>query len=349
MTARRWTVELATPASGPDLAPIYASDDGFEGDIAVRFLRGSDPYASLLAEGDTVVVPVVRDAETGRAVGMGACVIRTAWVNGAPRRVGYLTGLKLIPELRGTIPLIPQVYAFLADHTPAVDLFVTTILTSNTKARRLLERRHAGMPEYRMVGAYTTHSFRVATPAAPGPRVTGGTLSELSRLAESTPSWPANLAPVMPPTGVTDGDVRILRGRDGGPLAGCVVWDQTAHKQYVIARYGGRYERMSRVPVQWLGYPRLPRVGVPADDAAITMLTAHDDDPDLVLRLLRGVGWLERRRDFLLAGVLEGHPYAAAYARLRSIEYDSILYTVHLRPDSYGLDGRPVALDVGFL
>ena len=349
MTGGRWTVELATPASGPDLAPIYASDDGFEGDIAVRFLRGSDPYASLLAEGDAVVVPVVRDAETGRAVGMGACVIRTAWVNGEPRRVGYLTGLKLIPELRGTIPLIPQVYAFLGEHTHDVDLFVTTILTSNTRARRLLERRHAGMPEYRMVGAYTTHSFRVARPLGPGPRVTGGTLAELNELAASRPSGPANLAPVSPPTGATDSDVRILRDRGGAPLAGCMVWDQTANKQYVIARYGGRYERMSRLPVHWLGYPRLPRVGVPADNAAITMLAARDDNTDLVLRLVRGVGWRERDRDFLVAGVLEGHPYEAAFTRLRTIAYDSILYTVHFTPDSYGLDGRPVALDVGFL
>jgi hypothetical protein len=349
VTHPRWIVELATPADGPDLAPIYASDDGFEGDIAVRFLRGSDPYASLLAEGDAVVVPLVRDAETGRAVGMGACVVRTAWVNGEPARVGYLTGLKLVPELRGTIPLIPQVYAFLAEHTRDVDLFVTTILTSNTKARRLLERRHAGMPEYRTVGAYTTHSFRIATPPGPGPRVTGGTLAELRGLAETAPSWPPNLAPVAAPTAVTDGDVRILRDRRGTPLAGCVVWDQTAHKQYVIARYGGRYERMSRLPVHWIGYPRLPKVGVAADDAANTMLTARDDDPDLVLRLLRGVGWQERRRDFLLAGLRDGHPYGAAFARLRTVPYDSILYTVHVRPDMYGLDGRPVALDVGFL
>jgi hypothetical protein len=257
--------------------------------------------------------------------------------------------MKLVPEVRGTIPLIPQVFAFIGEQTQDVDLFVTTILTSNTRARRLLERQHAGMPEYRKVGAYTTHSFRVATPLGPGSRVTGGTLSELGRLAESAPSWPANLAPVSPPTGAIDSDVRILRDRGGAPLAGCVVWDQTAHKQYVISRYAGRYERMSRLPVHWLGYPRLPRIGVPADDAAITMLAARDDDPDLVLRLVRGVGWQERHRDFLLAGVLEGHPYEEAYARLRTIQYDSILYTVHFTPDSYGLDGNPAALDVGFL
>jgi hypothetical protein len=343
-----WTVELATPASGPELEAIYDSDDGFDGDIAVRFLRGTDPYASLLAEGDAVVVPVLRDA-AGRAVGMGACVARTAWVNGEQKRVGYLTGMKLMPEVRRSFRLIPQVYELIAAHTRDVDLFVTTILTSNSAARRMLERQRPGMPEYRMVGSYTTHIFRVHTPPGPGIRVTGGTLAELSELATSTASWPANLAPVFPPAGLTDADVRILRDRTGRPLAGCAVWDQRAHKQYVVARYAGPYARMSRLPVHWIGYPRLPRVGIPANDAAITLLAARDDDPDLVFRLLRGVGWKERRRDFLLAGTIEGHPYADAYARLRTIEYGSILYTVHFTPGSPGLDPGPVALDVGLL
>lgn len=348
MSTGPWTVELATPASGPELAAIYDSDDGFDGDIAVRFLRSTDPYASLLAEGDALVVPVLRDAG-GRAVGMGACVVRTAWVNGERKRVGYLTGMKLIPEVRRSFRLIPQVYELIAEHTRDVELFVTTILTSNTAARRMLERQRPGMPEYRTVRSYTTHVFRVHTPPSPGTRVTGGTLAELGDLAAIAPSWPANLAPVAPPTGLVDADVSILRDRTGTPLAGCAVWDQRAHKQYVVARYSGPYARMSRLPVHWLGYPRLPRVGIPANDAAITLLAARDDDPGLIVRLLRGVGWNERRRDFLLAGTLEGHPYAPAFAKLRTIEYGSILYTVHFTPGSSGLDPGPVALDVGLL
>ncbi len=349
MSVGPWTVELATPGDGPELAAIYDSDDGFDGDIAVRFLRGADPYASLLAEGDAVVVPVVREAATGRAVGMGACVQRGAWVNGEQKRIGYLTGMKLLPEVRRTVPLFPRVYDLIARSNPGVDLFVTTILTSNTTAQRMLERERPGMPEYRRVGAYTTHCFRTATPPGPGPMVTGGTLADLALLAASTPGWPANLTPVTPPTPLVDRDVRILRDRDGTPLAGCVVWDQRAHKQYVVTGYGGPYARLARLPVHWLGYPRLPRVGVAADDAAVTLLTARDDDPALVARLLRCIGWQERHRDFLLAGVLEGHPFAEAFRHLRTIEYGSILYTVHFTHGSPGLDGRTVALDVALL
>lgn len=348
MTSGPWTVELATPDHGPELAAIYDSDDGFDGDIAVRFLRGADPYASLLAEGDAVVVPVLRDAG-GRAVGMGACVVRTAWVNGEQRRVGYLTGMKLVPEVRRSFRLIPQVYELIAAHTRDVDLFVTTILSSNVAAQRMLERQRPGMPEYRRIGTYTTHSFRVATPPAPGSWVTPGTLAELLELAARSPSWPANLAAVSTPAGLTDDSVQIVRDRSGTPLAGCAVWDQRQNKQYVVAGYRGPYARMSRLPVHWLGWPRLPRIGVPADSAAISLLAARDDDPGLIVRLLRSVGWQERGRDFLLVGAVDGGLHADALRRLRTIEYASILYSVHFTAGSPGLDGRPTALDVGLL
>ena len=105
--SERFLVALATPSDGPELAALYAADDGFPGDVRVLFTRGTDAYVSLLSEGDAVVVPIVRERASGRIVGMGACVIRDAWVNGTPHRVGYLTGLKGLPEFRGRVPLIP--------------------------------------------------------------------------------------------------------------------------------------------------------------------------------------------------------------------------------------------------
>jgi hypothetical protein len=45
---------------------------------------------------------------------------------------------------------------------------------------------------------------------------------------------------------------------------------------------------------------------------------------------------------------MEGHPLAPALERLRTIRYGSILHTVHFA-DELGLDGRPVALDVGLM
>jgi hypothetical protein len=342
----RFEIALATRADGPELAALYASDDGFPGEVQVLFTRGRDAYASLLAEGDEVVIPITRERSSGRIVGMGACVVRTAWVNGTPRRVGYLTGLKALPEFRRRVPLIPQVYAFLRVHTPGVDCYYTTILSENVLARRMLERRRPTMPEYRMVAEYTTSCFRVGRRPGAASRLTGGTLAELAVLGGVPGRF--NLAPVGAPLGLTDADVRLLRSPGGTPLAGCAVWDQWAHKQYVVTGYGERYSRLAKLPVHWAGYPRLPRAGTTADYVSIALLAARDDDPGLAADLLRAVGWENRRRHFVMVGLADGHPLGRALAGLRTIAYGSVLYTVHFG-DEPGLDGRPVGLDVGLL
>lgn len=335
-----FSVDLATPNDAPALAAVYGSDDGFGGDIAVKFTRDPDPFASLLAEGDEVVIPVVREDSTGRVVGMGAAVIRDAWVNGEPRRVGYLTGLKAIPEFRGWLRLIPEVYRFLRERSPDVECYVTTILSANEMARKLLERERPSMPTYRHVADYTTHCFRVA---APGRWPSPGTIDDLRADGRF------NLASAGAPPGVTDDDVRVLRSPGGEALAWCAVVDQRDTKQYRIMRYGGAYSAVARLPVHWLGYPRLPRAGTVANHVSLVGVGARDDDPRLLNRLLRAVGREFRDRDFVMVGAAAGHPLGVALRGLRSITYASRFYDVTFDERCARLDGRPIALDVALL
>lgn len=345
---QKYQITLAGPADGAELAAIYNSDDGFGGEIAVKFTREPDPFASLRADGDDVVVPAVREVASGRLIGMGACVVRQAWVNGEPVKVGYLTGLKALPEFRRGVPLIPQVYAFLRAHTPDVRCYYTTILTENTLARRLLERDRKQMPQYRPVSEYLTHCFRTRGVAPTGQQLTAGTLAELVELGRAG-GGSCNLAAVGTPPAVQDADVRVLRDRAGRALAWCAITDQRATKQYVITSYGGRYERLARLPVHWAGYPRLPRPGVPANYVSVAALGAVNDDPELVGSLLRAVAGQQHDRDFIMVGLSAGHRYEAALAGLRTINYSSQLYTVHFDQECLGLGERPIDLDVGLL
>ncbi|MGJ3509984.1 hypothetical protein [Enemella sp. A6] len=336
-------IELATGADARELAAIYGSDDGFAGSIAVKFTRDPDPYASLLAEGDEVVVPVARERESGRLVGMGACVIRTAWVNGEPVRIGYLTGLKALPQFRGWLRLIPQMYAFLREHSRSVECYVTTILSANTTARRLLERNRTGMPNYRFVTDYTTHCFRVAR-ARGRDRMDAGTVAEMTAA-----DGRFNLAAVGAPPGVSDADVRVLRDRDGAALAWCAVLDQRATKQYRITGYGGVYAGLAKLPVHRFGYPRLPRAGAVANHVSVIGAGAEQDDPRLIKELLGRVGAEFADRDFVMVGATPGHPVAGALESMRTITYDSRLYDVGFDPACRRLDRRPVGLDVAYL
>lgn len=334
----RWRIELATPDDAASLAAIYNSDDGFGGEIQVKFTREPDPYASLLAEGSGVVIPVVREVDSGRLVGMGACVTRTAWVGGEQVKVGYLTGLKALPEYRRGVPLIPQVYAFLREHTPDVRCYYTTILTANTLARKLLEKPRPRMPEYRPVSEYVTHFYRAA-PWWPGSA--GGVQSGHP---DQRPD--AELAGVAPLPGAEGWQ---LLDRHGQPEAWCEVLDQRATKQYVVTAYGGRYAQLSRLPVHWVGLPRLPRVGTSANYVSLAGIEARDDDPRTLRRLLRGVAARQRDRDFIMVGAAGDQPLTEALAGLRTITYSSQLYTVHFDDDCLGLGSGRIGLDVGLL
>lgn len=343
-----WLVGLAGPEDGAQLAAVFASDDGFPGDIQVLFTRGANPYLSLRSEGESVVVPVVRQAATGRIVGMGACVVRTAWVNGVPRRVGYLTALKALPEFRGRVPLLAQVYRYLREQTSDVELYYTTILTANTHARRLFERPlsrrrpgHLGLPEYRRVGTITTHLFRDrCQPAAPG------TLDELDELTARLADGHENLAAVSLPAALGDAQVRILRDGRGRATAGCLVWDQQQDKQYTVTGYSGCYARLSRLPAHWAGFPRWPEPGVPARSVSVNLLAA--DSPGSARQLLAAVAGERRELDFVGVAFLQGHRLAAAAPR-RSVGYTSELCTVHFEPGSLALDDRAVTIDLGLL
>lgn len=345
---RDLVIGLAHPGDAAELAAVYAGDEGFPGDIGMRFLRSPDPLASLQAEGERVVLPVMREGAGGPVVGLGACVIRRSWVGGAERTVGYLTGLKVVPGYRRGPVAMRRAYAFMREQAPEVDVFITTILDDNAPAIRLLERGHRGMPEYRLAGHVSTFAFRRAwpTPVRPAPLGTprarrglsGGTVAEL--LEPRGVDARRDLALAAAPMGITDADVRVLRDRGGEMLAGCAIWDQSAGKQYVVTGYGGAYALLSRLPVHLLGYPRFPRPGTPARDAAISLVWVRGGDPALLGELLRGVAWAERERDFVRIAGVDGGLVTQAMRGLRAVRYGSRLYTVHY-PDSPDLGLGP--------
>lgn len=335
----RWGVRLAEDADAAGLLRLYECDAA-EGDVAVLTTRRPNPLASLRTEGDRVVFPVVTDNAAGAIIGGGACVVRRALVGGEVRTVGYLTGLKLLPQYRRQVPLFAQVYGFCREQTPDVELYYTTIMADNVAAQRLLGRRRRGMPEYRPAGDYTTWCFR--TPSRQhlvrGLTLALGAASDLVGVG-------FDLEPVRP----LAPEVWVLRNRNGEVVASAGVWDQRAHRQHIVTRYSGRFERLHRLPTAWAGYPRLPRPGAVAGQAAVTQLWVRDWEPAIARAFLGALSRTHRSFDYLIWGAHASHPLASPLASLRGVRLASLLYTVHWDDACRALSGRPVALDVALL
>ena len=346
----RFFYRLATPADSSQILEVM-EEGGFSGPISVRYTRRPDPVASLLQEGEQVVIPVMVDRDHNRICAFGCCAIRKAYVNGRIIRTGYLTGLKIHPDYQRKVPHFAAVYRFLHEQTlDQVDLYYTTILKNNATARKLLEKKRKGMPEYRPVGTYTVYCFRQGVKTrVPGTRMERGNETGLAAFyASILPE--SNLAPAdtaLP--GLSKENFYTLRDSGGDIVAACALWNQQDRKQHIITGYSGAYRWARHLPLHWLGYPTLPREQEPVDHGNITLLAVKDQNPQAAACLLHQVAAKNQPCGFFMAGLMEGHPLEPVLNDLKHIKYQSTLYTVHWEKIPFPLDHRPIQLEVGLL
>mgnify|MGYP001068204293 CR=1 FL=1 len=346
----RFEFGLASSEDNRQILEIFESID-FKGNISVLFTRRPDPCESLMNDGETAVIPVIREVESGKICAVGCCIIRKAFINGEVRNTGYLTGLKVLPEYRRKLPNISDVYSFLHEQTrDKVDIYYTTILKDNINAQKLLEKRRKNMPQYDYAGEYTVYCFTTGKSVNSNSYTfkQGGdkALEEFYKRQLST----YNFSPVnMDLYGLTLEDFYTLSDVNGEIIAACAVWNQQSYKQYIIKGYGGIYRHLKHIPLSWIGYPNLPKENLPANYASIALLMVKDNSEELARYFVKKVAQHSKKYDFLMLGLFQNHPLNGAFKRIRHIKYQSKLYTVNWNINAIKPDQRPVNLEVGLL
>ena len=347
----RFELSLACPEDSSGIQAVF-DDVVFEGNIAVHFSRAPDPLRSLQNDGESVVVPIVKEISTGKIVGVGGCVNRTAYVNGKPSATAYLTGLKTLKSYQGRIPFIRKAYDLIHKNTAQANpLYYTTILKNNTQAIKLLEKPRKGMPAYKYIGDYTVYCMGSNRAAALNNSAyifeKGNAAGLADFYAEHLPKY--NLAPQSERLyGLTQSDFYTMRDNDGSILAACAVWNQQSYKQYIVKGYKGPYNILSLLPTKLFGYPGLPKAGAPANYASIALLIMRDENLEIARQFLRLVLSYEAQYSFLMIGLFENHPARPVLEEMRHIRYESRVYIVDFGSSPI-LDTRAVMLEVGSL
>lgn len=353
---KRFRIDLATPADAAEILQIYESGD-FLGKISVLYTRRPDPWYSLQQEGEEVVIPILREQKNNRICGMGCCVLRSGYLNGEIKRIGYLTGLKVLPEYRQKLLPIADVYQFLYEQTKdKVDFFYTTILRENVAVQKMLEKKRARMPRYFYLGDYTVYCFRLGKKRAR--KVRGDYLLNrgLNRavqyfIAEQEKAYQLSVPVSNKVTEQEEKEYFSLTDAQGNVLAACALWNQQDYKQYIITGYHGLYRLLRKLPIELWGYPPLPLINSPANYASVVQFYVQNDDPHLARYFLERVAGEAKQYDFLMWGLFSGHPLQSLFTRIRHFHYQSRVYSVHWPAENYHcpLDGRPYNCEVAYL
>lgn len=370
----RYEFQLATPADDGQLRAILKATP-MPGRIAVSFRREPSFFDAAVVEGELHQVVVCRDQREDRIAGFGCRSVRDCFVNGEATPVGYLSGLRALPEYRG-LGLLARGYAFFRSRhgDGKTQIYLTTIAEDNDRALATLTAGRAGLPEYAFAGRYCTAVVPISRRRRgfkrpwDGVEIREATVLDRGLLID----FLQNVGPVrqffpcLRPSDffegqctfrdLAPGDVLLAfrRGRLIGTLG---RWRQEGFRQSVVESYDRLlgwmrpfYNALGRISAR----PPLPRVGEPLRCCMAAIPTVLDNDASVFESLLevslsRAAGGAS---DYLLVGLHEADPLWPAAKRRAIDTYVTRLYLVSWEDGPAfraRLDGRPLYLELGFL
>jgi hypothetical protein len=237
------------------------------GGVRLAFTRESDFFATDgLADADVTVV-ARRD---GRVVGSGRCSVYLLTRNAVPRRVGYLSALRVQDYTSESARLLRQGYQRLGrEVAPLADGFYTSIATDNVRARRVLEHSgRLGLPSYRplcdlvtLVGAVRSGSGGLDLAAAEESEL-GEFLERRAADSQLALSWEPTRWRQLEHRGIAARDFSVVR-QDGRIVAAAAVWDQRSFRQTIVDGYEGWLRHVRPLLNGALALRRMPPLPVP--------------------------------------------------------------------------------------
>ncbi len=348
-------------------------ENPMQGQISLSLEREPHYFAGAAIEGPEHQTIIAIDGD--RVICAGSISTRSRFINGKPMRIGYLGGLRAAASCRGQGSIIRRGFDFFRQlhERGGPPLYLTSIISDNLRARRLLESGLKGMPTYQFLAEFVTLVIRRRPQRETEKRL--GSLH--SRLRESGLRLISDhertdavlnllnrdhrqyqLAPVWSAHELQCQEFRVICSQDGPPVACAAIWDQRAIKQTVVRGYA-KCLRWAR-PLINLGAvlqrPGLPRIGEPFSHAFVSHLAVNPIQPQLaeLLLLLLNEPAHTRGIDYLTLGFDARDPRLWHLRKVfRPREYISRLYAVHWDDDgaklAQRLDDRLLAPEVALL
>ncbi len=340
------------------------------GNVSLAFSREPSFFIAEQAGSVGSQTLVYQDQNDGTITGIGGRSVRKLYVDGEEKTVGYLSSLRLLPEVRSSMTLV-RGYKFLQSlHGDGkVPYYFTTILDENRYAQQILESGRAGMPTYVPVGMFVTYLIPIRKRVLRKLRheVLSCNEDTLPQAHKCLSEWNGRhqFAPaytlddlsggtrLLPNFSKKDLYVYKKRGKVVGTLG---VWDQQSFKQTIVTGYSAQmkavkpfYNGIARLR----GFPMLPSIGEMIRSVHASFVSAEDDNTEVFESLISQAcrDWSGRGHDYLLVGLAEENKLSTVARRLALRELKSRIYLVHWPGEKAMLpkNGRIAHLEVATL
>jgi len=340
------------------------SEVPMEGEVGLTFQR--DPSFFQAESIGNRWLEVMLLEENGIALGSGTRAGRRFLFEGKEVELGYVGMLRLAQAVRNSISLV-RGYRFLSwlhEHSKhQVPYYLTTILSENHTARKLLESGRAGIPSYLPVTEYATYVVgrvpkRWRFPSAEVQ--VSSDVSDLETVLALSREWSKSfsLAPVYSMEDLSWLDTvrwEVLRVSHGDASASAILCDMTDLRQTIINGYPLSMRILPHINgiMGRLGYPHVPHVGEKLKTVYPCALSLRGDEEKASALLVSAIRGMSKFREaFVAIGFDKRLGWSKALSKGSISITDSMVYRVsweHGLPSLPDLGAEPLHLDVGTL
>jgi hypothetical protein len=340
--------EVATADDDAELRQVLAATP-MPGLVSVSYRREPSYFGAAVVSGGFHQVLAVRDAQADRIAGFVSRAIRSMFVNGTQEPIGFLSGLRALPEYRNRGLLARGIVYLRRLHADGrAKLYLATIAEGNDGAIRLLTSGRTGLPTFHPAGQYLGLALPIPTRSR-GASLAAGELTlgeagreDLSEILQFLRKWgprrqffPDYRDEDFFRADATFKDLAprdILLARRKGQLIGTIgAWDQHGFKQSIVEGYGTALKWVSPVYNLWAQFrarPAIPRPGSELRYLTAAIPVVADDNEEVFLALLRAV--LARASggeyQYLMLGLHDRDPLLPAARKLGGRTYAGRLY-----------------------
>lgn len=363
-------VTLATPADDEAIRELLRRQP-MPGRIRLTYEREPEFRLGCEVTGDDCQVLVARPENRAEIVGIACRSVRQVFINGLPRRIGYLGQLRVDSRFRGRW-LVSRGFSRLKqmhDRDPLPG-YLTSIVGGNDEATGVLVRnRRRAFPAFRPVADYCTlaiHVHRAKPASSTDVEISAARIDELAEITsflltnvasrQFSPVWTQESLRGLSSFGLEISDLALAR-REGRIVGIAGLWDQSRYKQTVIHGYSGWLKAIApfyNLGAPWLGRAPLPSPGEKLKSVYAGLICVANDEIAVFRRLLREFYNVAAARGFhhLLVGLDANDPLLAAARDYSHVLYPSQLYLAEWTEGGglyEQLDGRPTYVEIATL
>jgi hypothetical protein len=253
------------------------------------------------------------------------------YIDGKPRRAGYICGFKKDAEHKGNVGFGTDLVRGLCRDN--VDFFYCSVVTENSETKKKFWKKRSIFsmkalcryktyiinPKVKMKKSSHSFSFRKATKADEKILLEflqkEGMKKDLFPVFENFESFD-NLCVE---------NFYILSDENGIVAAGA-LWNRTDCKQYIVKRYG-KIMKLARIfnPVlSLLGYIKLPRENEPLDFPMLSFVLCRDDNKEYFRTFLNDVKEeVQKNHGIFVIGLPESHFASDVIKGIKSINFET--------------------------